>query len=188
MNKAFSFASLFFLVVSTFAIRALAQVPQESYYETLKKKYQVASSLVTFQDINVPGHPLNKVCVEFDEDKPFAANYVLLEKYEKTLLGEGPLLGEAHLMKVFYTRINPVSPPSTFYIDMTNTELVPSGKEIVTWLVNFDGKRAWTVSIKKLDDSLIFKREVQVAQRNEDGNDPVVISQTKISYGYCYPR
>lgn len=178
-------SNLFLALAFIFTQNVFAE-PKVSYYDILKNNYKIADSSISYDDINIPGYPLNRVCIEFEESKPFTEVYVLLEKYIMNLQGQGPLLPQATIEKVFYSQINPVSPPSSYYIDMTNTQISPSGKEIVTWLTNFEGNKAWTVSLKKMDDVLIFKKDVEV-KKTVSGQQEVV-PVTKTTYGYCYHR
>ncbi len=167
MNK-FTFLFLAFMTVFAATHAAMA----ETYYDILKRQYNSAKDPIAESDIDFPGHPSARLCVQINEDKPLVETYVMINKYKRIIEGQGPLLPEVEITKVLYrTYAGDTFMDRSF--DFTETEFLP--KEIKSSVSVSQGKKLWTLSVKKENNFLHFKRDL--------------IEYGQVSYGYCfYPK
>ncbi|MEK6774674.1 MAG: hypothetical protein AABY64_12075 [Bdellovibrionota bacterium] len=146
----------------------------KTYYETLKEEYSKATSPIAEADIDQAGYPFARTCIEVDPNLPMTEVFVMINRYTRISEGSGPLLPQVTITKVIYRSYNSEVFTENIF-DMVTTEFSP--KEIKTWHSSTPDIKIWHVTIKKKEDSLIFKREAFVGD-----------NKARTFYGYCFHR
>lgn len=146
---------------------------EETHYDILKRLFKVSNDLITENDIEVPGFPNGRICIEFESDRPMSETYVMVNRYTRIIEARGPLLPKVTLNKIFYRPYNSDAFTGITF-DQIKTEFFR--KEVKSsWVTSINPKqKAWDIVIRKNARSLIFKRDANL------GN------ALKTYYGYCF--
>lgn len=164
----FIFVTVFLCLFSAHHVSAA-----ETHYDILKQLFKTSNEPITENDVEIPGYPNGRVCIEFDSERPMTEVYVAVNLYTRIIEARGPLLPRAVINKVFYRSFN-----LDVFIGNLFDQIVTdfSAKEIKSaWITSTNPEyRSWTITLHKKGKSLVFKRDEPY------GNT------TKTYYGYCF--
>jgi len=158
--------SLFIFVVLVGLTTSAIAAP--TYYDILANEFKATKQKISLKDIDRPGHPQARICIEIDREHPHAERFLLISLYTRITQGQGPLLPQITTSKVIYHPYGADVFAEHVFDNVTTTAY---STEIRTSRA-MGSSKMWSMIVKKKDSLLLFQRD--------EGSTRY--------YGYCFHR